>query len=646
MPAHLNHRRRCPPFATETSKHNILSVRRYNAIPSILVTPLAIHRPAHPSSMVASGSCSSASSAYQEVVAAAAGECDSTAADGWRKSRLAVVNGTSAMNGEGANSLFVSDGARSNDHDGGDATTSTITDSELRRTSISNMEAVSSRPRRQTRMMQITLAPLLLLLSLQLMPTAVHSATDADGNPIDQPDRDCVCSPREFFFRLNLSANCPNLPPPFPPNDVFGGGVKDYTCTIGPEPLPNPGEDGTELLGTAGLDDGATEGVNNDGMDVVTRDRMRSLLPNVPSQTRTAKDFFPEIDLDAPLQGLEWSSQQFTTSQLNEAGMSPGQDTVPVSIYSIQFLEVDTEFNIINQDSKYVRGIDFADGERFSYDSISKTNAGVVPGGINMVLRGVNADGEPVRNVFTITYTNDCDVQTFSRGEDIGWVEFVSARDGFGIDVQSCALFFHFSPECGRSNESNLLLSVHGKIQQQANFEPALSDTCDAEAPDTIAPIQSPTPKPISPPTPSTPKPTRAPNGMSMQYRDPSDMSMQHAFFSKSSKSKSSKSKSGKNAKSSKSAKSYSKSQSVDGGGWYSSSTKGAASPRVQGPPAVIPNHQSKAMRRRKDRNNGPIRRLDSSRGVRGANPSSTRDLFDAIDLDDESFGDQLHLRR
>ncbi|KAL3775256.1 hypothetical protein ACHAW5_006014 [Stephanodiscus triporus] len=103
--------------------------------------------------------------------------------------------------------------------------------------------------------------------------------------------------------------------------------------------------------------------------------------------------------------------------------MTTTLDTVPVAVYSIQFLEVDPDFNVINQDSSYVRDIDFVDGTVFTYASIIETST-TIPGGMNMVLRGVNAAGDPVRNVFTITYTNDCGVPTFEVGDSIGWVIF------------------------------------------------------------------------------------------------------------------------------------------------------------------------------------------------------------------------------
>jgi hypothetical protein len=47
-----------------------------------------------------------------------------------------------------------------------------------------------------------------------------------------QDDDLCSCSPREYVFKLDLSATCPPNPPPYPPNEFFGPGVEDYTCAI------------------------------------------------------------------------------------------------------------------------------------------------------------------------------------------------------------------------------------------------------------------------------------------------------------------------------------------------------------------------------------------------------------------------------
>lgn len=156
--------------------------------------------------------------------------------------------------------------------------------------------------------------------------------------------------------------------------------MKDYTCTIGPEPVPAE-------------------------KDNIENDRTRSAVPFSEDVRKLQQDDFiiPEII-----------------------------DPEPVVIDSIQFFEVDTEFNVINQDPSYVRDVEFKNGDMFNYTSISDmfTTSGKenysVPGGINMVLRGYNAEGERVRNVFTITFTNECGVPTFEAGDAIGWVVFVS----------------------------------------------------------------------------------------------------------------------------------------------------------------------------------------------------------------------------
>ncbi|KAL3807860.1 hypothetical protein ACHAXA_002586 [Cyclostephanos tholiformis] len=136
---------------------------------------------------------------------------------------------------------------------------------------------------------------------------------------------------------------------------------------------------------------------------------------------------------------IEWDSRAFSSSQLvdddavdiSESSLVVTMDSVPVVVYSVQFLEVDTNFNVINQDSSYVRNVDFVDGTIFNYTSIvarvDDVNGGAIVGGMNLVLRGMNAANEPVRNVFTITYTNDCGVPTFEVGDAIGWV-VLSAR--------------------------------------------------------------------------------------------------------------------------------------------------------------------------------------------------------------------------
>lgn len=320
-----------------------------------------------------------------------------------------------------------------------------------------------------------SLSPLLLLLAQLLIALPASLA---------QTSTKCSCSPRKYVFKLNLAAICPPLPPPFPPNEVFGAGVKDYTCTIGPEPLPSAPQQLTsadtapDLVTNEVVEDEELEeeedATNSTNSTQIRRRRAQGPTPNSDMtafdlfpeleektpKTKTLLDDFPELEdclsssaegtslaqcLQAQLEaaqdaqadlGLEEAEFNFTTSQTTTGGSNGNTlDTVPVSIYSIQFLEVDTSFNVINQDSTYVRGIDLTTGDTFEYTSViakedqpdlAALETRVIPGGMNMVLRGVNAAGAPVRNVFTITYTNDCGVQTFSEGDAIGWVTFVS----------------------------------------------------------------------------------------------------------------------------------------------------------------------------------------------------------------------------
>jgi hypothetical protein len=217
------------------------------------------------------------------------------------------------------------------------------------------------------------------LLLLSITSTTVNAGKEND--PLV-----CSCSPREFYFKLALSATCPSLPPPFPPNDVFGAGVNDYTCSIGPEPIPD--EDSKQAA-------------------VVGEDVRRRRL-----QEEEAR----QIEFGQVSPSDDWIVPEII-------------DPEPVVIDSIQFLEVDTLFNVINQDPAYVRGQNFVNGDIFNYTSISDTawaRNEKFPGGINMVLRGKNAAGERVRNVFTVTYTNECGVPTFDVGDAIGWVVIVS----------------------------------------------------------------------------------------------------------------------------------------------------------------------------------------------------------------------------
>ena len=437
----------------------------------------------------------------------------------------------------------------------------------------------------------------LSLLALLLVASS-SSFTSNKSFAVTAQEQQCSCSPLQYNFRLNLSATCPPLPPPFPPNDVFGAGVKDYTCTIGPESLPNApqvtSEDTLVLDELDDVDDGDEDDEDDEedgGNSLRGRRSLFSIChyfpdvsycnsqglqqqnsqgqqqqqgqsrprPNKPANAGKAADYFPELDLINSTDIL-WDStsavfqaQSVTTSDI---------DTTPVSIYSIQFLEVDTSFNVINQDSSYVRDIDFMNGDEFTYASISATEPGVIPGGMNMVLRGVNAAGEPIRNVFTITYTNDCGIQTFEKGDEIGWVVFVS----FTYLVQchfNDLVYITITTSRFYKSPSNIPFFLSLPYSLQENFEPATKEMCDEG--DHIS--TKPTPKTPSPPT-RRPSPSKKPSGGGGWGSPSPDDDYFPGVFSKSAKS-SKGSKSSKGGKSNKSGKSHNTSHSKEDGSWW-----------------------------------------------------------------------------
>lgn len=170
-----------------------------------------------------------------------------------------------------------------------------------------------------------------------------------------EEDEKCTCSPRAFLFKLDLdTGTCPQI---YPASELFGEGIKDYTCRISLSPNSSSSE-----VGSAGEGGGAVETI------------------------------------------IEASTRGFRT---------PNKPVVN----SIQFIEVDTKFNVLH--STLLMGLELSQGDSFRYTTI-KTDE--IVGGISVILRGKNGEGYNNENVFTLTYTNECGVPTFRGGEKIGWV--------------------------------------------------------------------------------------------------------------------------------------------------------------------------------------------------------------------------------
>lgn len=100
---------------------------------------------------------------------------------------------------------------------------------------------------------------------------------------------------------------------------------------------------------------------------------------------------------------------------------------VPVNVFSVDFLELDQNLEVLNQESSFVN---FDDGAVFNFTSFSAgggVNPITVPKTLIVSLIGRNVDREPLFMQYLITYSNACDAfPVLTAGEQIGWTRFVS----------------------------------------------------------------------------------------------------------------------------------------------------------------------------------------------------------------------------
>ena len=212
-------------------------------------------------------------------------------------------------------------------------------------------------------------------------------------NTLATAQQECSCAPREYTFRLDFSGTCPPISKP--PNDYFGAGVDEYTCNIGDTPVQD------------------------------TKGPVRRYLDSTQ-----LSDVFPELMI----------------STQNVA------DQTPVIVSSIQFIQLDKDSKTIESS---LRTADKNDGDIVRFISSIVTKPEEIPYGFTMVLRGFNADNQAIQNLFTITFKNACGVPTFTEGERIGWVVFVSFPLVFTFMV--CLLLL-----CRDSNNTQFLFAYLG----------------------------------------------------------------------------------------------------------------------------------------------------------------------------------------
>mmetsp|Transcript_27893 Transcript_27893/g.58100 ORF Transcript_27893/g.58100 Transcript_27893/m.58100 type:complete len:910 (-) Transcript_27893:253-2982(-) len=105
-------------------------------------------------------------------------------------------------------------------------------------------------------------------------------------------------------------------------------------------------------------------------------------------------------------------------------------DLIPTEIFSIVFIEFNPSLQIINTNGTYAI-TELSDGDTFTFPSISDLNPFLVPGGVAMLLMGVNGEGTMVRSRVAWSYGSNCDngVKVLENGDGIGWVEVVDLTE-------------------------------------------------------------------------------------------------------------------------------------------------------------------------------------------------------------------------
>lgn len=116
-----------------------------------------------------------------------------------------------------------------------------------------------------------------------------------------------------------------------------------------------------------------------------------------------------------------------TTCMVSPFGDPEVSDLVPISVSSVDVLELNQNLQVINQENI---GADFLDGDTFSYISYAAipgmtVNPVDLPRAIQLNIVGKNKDGDEIINVYLITFTNSCGAYpVLSEGQFAGWTRF------------------------------------------------------------------------------------------------------------------------------------------------------------------------------------------------------------------------------
>lgn len=103
-------------------------------------------------------------------------------------------------------------------------------------------------------------------------------------------------------------------------------------------------------------------------------------------------------------------------------------DLTPVSVQSVQVLEVDENVLVIGQ-TVFTDG-PYTSGDSLLYESILANTSevgGSSPRGLVVSIAGTNAEGQAIANNWAIVFQSNCTTEPILRaGQQIGWMSFVS----------------------------------------------------------------------------------------------------------------------------------------------------------------------------------------------------------------------------
>jgi len=255
-----------------------------------------------------------------------------------------------------------------------------------------------------------------------------QSEVDAEATTIDDDDEElCNYAPSIFNFEMDLQKNCNDET--LSNNVGIDGSICFYTYGADDDASAddviaesNPfGSRRRRALRVSGKDD--TNGIVEKSSSVNHRIKDKNNSTNM----KRLLDVVPDISSH-----IKHAQDTIDTHQHNEQRIMQTKDPVPTKITSVTFVEFDNKIaDIINQNSTYF-DTELYDGDKITYPSIASKidntiplseQTDLLPGGIMLILFGINKDNVIVRNTIAWAYKlNDC-IPVESQGDTIGWVK-------------------------------------------------------------------------------------------------------------------------------------------------------------------------------------------------------------------------------